>query len=352
MVSDMKFILNQLIEGKDLEKEQAEKAMEYIMSGDATPAQIGAFLVALRLKGENFAEIAAFASIMKKFCNKINPKYYTALVDTCGTGGDEIKTFNISTIAAFVVAGTGVQVAKHGNRSVTSKCGSADLLEGFGVNISAEPKVVEKCIEKGIGFMFAPVFHPAMKYAIGPRREIGLRTVFNILGPLTNPANANSQLLGVFDPNMTEKMANALNSLEINSAFVVHGEPGIDEISTVGKTKISELKNGEVKTYSIKPSDFSIPNAQLKDIEGGLLGENLKIAIKVLNGLDSKKSEIVRLNSAVGIVLGKKADTIKEGLEVAKESIDSGSAYKKLKELIKISGGDNTKINLLEDKFL
>ncbi|MHA1380540.1 MAG: anthranilate phosphoribosyltransferase [Candidatus Helarchaeota archaeon] len=351
MVSDMKFILNLLIERNDLEKELAEKAMEYIMSGSATPAQIGAFLVALRLKGENFEEIAAFAKIMKKFCKKISPKYNNILVDTCGTGGDVFKTFNISTIASFVVAGAGINVAKHGNRSVTSKCGSADLLEGFGVNINAEPDIVEKCIEKGIGFMFAPKFHPAMKYAIGPRRELGLRTVFNILGPLTNPANANSQLLGVFDPNLTEKMAHALNSLGIDSAFVVHGNPGIDEISTIGKTKISELINNEIKTYYLEPSDFSIPKAEFKDIKGGILEDNLRITYDILNGIKSKKTDIVLLNSAFGIVLGKKADRITEGLEVARVSISSGNAYKKLIELIINSGGSMEKIELLEDKF-
>ncbi|MHA1384071.1 MAG: anthranilate phosphoribosyltransferase [Candidatus Helarchaeota archaeon] len=351
MTFDMKFILNLLIDGKDLEKKQAEKAMEYIMSGNATPAQIGAFLVALRLKGENFKEVAAFASIMKKFCNNISPKYNNILIDTCGTGGDIIKTFNISTIAAFVVAGAGIQVAKHGNRSVTSKCGSADLLEGFGVNINANPNVVEKCIESGIGFMFAPIFHPAMKYAIGPRKEIGLRTVFNILGPLTNPANANSQLLGVFNPDITEKMANALNALGINSAFVVHGEPGIDEISTVGKTKVSELKNGEVRTYLLNPKDFAIPKAKLVDIEGGLIENNLRIAFEILNGSNSRKSDIVHLNSAVAIVLGEKSDSIREGLEVAKESIASGKAYRKLRELIKNSGGDLTRIESLDEKL-
>ncbi|NVM03521.1 MAG: anthranilate phosphoribosyltransferase [Candidatus Helarchaeota archaeon] len=349
MVTDMKFILNQLIDGKDLETNLAEQAMELIMSGNATQAQIGAFLVLLRQKGENFEEIAAFAKIMRQHCSRINPKYDKVLVDTCGTGGDKIKTFNISTLAAFIVAGSGIKVAKHGNRSVTSKCGSADLLEGFGVNINADPKIVEKCIENGIGFMFAPKFHPAMKYAIGPRREIGLRTVFNILGPLTNPANANSQLLGVFDPNITEKMANALKSLGTNSAYIVHGDPGLDEISTLGKTKISELNNDIVKTYFISPKDFSIPMAKPKDIQGGLLDENLEIAIKILNGESSKKTDIVLLNSAVGIVVGQKAGTINEGLEVAKESVSSGNAYKKLKELIKNSGGSLEK---MEEQFL
>ncbi len=352
MTSDMKFILNLLANGKDLETDLAEQAMELIMSGKATPAQIGAFLVLLRQKGENFSEIAAFAKIMRKFCSKINPKYDKVLVDTCGTGGDEIKTFNISTIAAFIVAGAGINIAKHGNRSVTSKCGSADLLEGFGVNINAEPKIVEKCIENGIGFMFAPIFHPAMKYAIGPRREIGLRTVFNILGPLTNPANANSQLLGVFDPNITEKMANALKTLGTDTAYIVHGEPGLDEISTLGKTKISELNNNKVNTFYISPKDFSIPKAEPKDIQGGLLDENLKIAIKILSGDSSKKTDIVLLNSAAGIVVGQKAKTINEGLDVAKESISSGNAYKKLKELIKNSGGSLEKIEKMEEQFL
>lgn len=352
MAIDMKFILNLLINCQDLENNLAEQAMEIIMSGNATPAQIGAFLVALRLKGENFEEIAAFAKVMKKFCNLINPKYEKILVDTCGTGGDDFKTFNISTIAAIVIAGTDIHIAKHGNRAVTGTCGSADLLEGFGVNIDAEPKIVEKCIEKGIGFMFAPKFHPSMKYAIGPRREIGLRTVFNILGPLTNPANANSQLLGVFDANLTEKMANALKSLGINSAFIVHGEPGIDEISTIGKTKISELKNDEIKTYFIKPEDFSIPKAKYEDIKGGMLEDNLKIAFDILNGKKSRKTDIVLLNSAFGIVLGEKVEIINEGLEIAAESISNGKAYSKLKELINNSGGSLEKIELMEEQYL
>ncbi|MEM3162435.1 MAG: anthranilate phosphoribosyltransferase, partial [Candidatus Bathyarchaeia archaeon] len=232
--------IENLVNREGLSYREASESMKEIMSGEATPSQIAAFLTALRMKGETVEEIMAFASVMRSFCHKINPRVSGRLVDTCGTGGDRIKTFNVSTAAAFVVAGAGVPVAKHGNRSVTSKSGSADVLEHLGLNLNVPHETVEKAIEKiGVGFMFAPMFHPAMKHAAGTRREIGIRTVFNILGPLTNPAMANAQVIGVYDAGLVDKMAHVLRGLGLQEAMVVHGLDGLDEISTVGETLIA-----------------------------------------------------------------------------------------------------------------
>jgi anthranilate phosphoribosyltransferase len=243
-----------LVDHKNLSFELAQQSMREIMAGEATPSQIGAFLTSLRMKGETVDEITAFAGIMRENAVHINPQVDGRTVDTCGTGGDLLKTFNVSTTAAFVAAGGGVSIAKHGNRSVTSKCGSADVLEAVGVNLNATPSVVQKCIEDvGIGFMFAPAFHPAMKNAIIPRREIGVRTVFNILGPLTNPANATAQVLGVYDSDLVDPLAKVLHRLGIEEALVVHGVGGLDEISTIGKTKLAWLKDGEITSKEITP---------------------------------------------------------------------------------------------------
>ncbi len=245
-----------IVDGKDLSKEEGEKIMNEIMEGNATSAQIAAFLTALRIKGESVDEITSLASVMRKFCYQIQPKVNDTLVDTCGTGGDKIKTFNISTAAALVAAGAGIPIAKHGNRSVTSRCGSADVLEALGFDLKMNPKMVEKSIEEiGIGFMFAPTFHPAMKYAIEPRREIRIRTIFNLLGPLTNPASAKAQLLGVYSDHLTEPLAHVLNNLGLEQAIVVHGLNGLDEISTIGQTKITNLKQGEIITSYLDPND-------------------------------------------------------------------------------------------------
>ncbi|MBI5253120.1 MAG: anthranilate phosphoribosyltransferase [Euryarchaeota archaeon] len=335
----MKEFIGKLVEGKDLTVSEAEEAMKLIMSGAATQAQIGAFLTALRMKGETVAEITACAKIMRSFASKINPKVNGTLVDTCGTGGDKIKTFNISTIAAFVVAGAGIYVAKHGNRSVTSKAGSADVLEALGVKIDLPPKQVERCIEStGIGFMFAPVFHPAMKHAIGPRKEIGIRTVFNILGPLTNPASANAQLLGVYDAALTERIAKVLKLLGSKRVLVVHGLGGLDELSTFGETKISELEEGRVITYRVKPEDFGIKRAQVNELLGGDLEFNKNVVLDVLkNGEKGARRDIVALNAAAGIYAGGRTHSIKEAMGVANEYIDSGAAYKKLQALVRES---------------
>lgn len=343
-----------LVDGINLSSQESKAAMQEIMTGNATGAQIAAFLTALRLKGETVEELTAFAQVMRENCCRIQPNVSGRLIDTCGTGGDKIKTFNISTAAAFVVAGAGVAIAKHGNRSVTSKSGSADVLERLGVNLNMEPASVQTAIEQvGIGFMFAPSFHPAMKYAVAPRKEIGIRTVFNLLGPLTNPACANAQLLGVYNSKLTVPLANALSSLGCEEAMVVHGVDGIDEISTVGKTVISHLKENQVITTEISPKDFGVKQASIEALSGGTPEENALVLFKILSGKnanDDPKTEVVLVNSAAGIIVGKKADTFSSGMEAARESIRSGSAYKKLKMLIKVSGGDLTKLEELENK--
>lgn len=337
----MNRFISKLVEGKDLNSGEAEEAMKLIMSGSATDAQIGGFLTALRMKGETVDEISACAGVMRTFAQRIDPKVDGTLVDTCGTGGDKIKTFNISTISAFVIAGAGIPIAKHGNRSVTSKAGSADLLEALGMKMDMAPKDVEKAIEDiGIGFMFAPTFHRAMKYAIGPRKEIGIRTVFNILGPLTNPANAQAQILGVYDADLTEKMASVLGNLGTERALVVHGIGGLDEISTFGETKVSELKNGVVDTYKLKPEDFEIERVTPEELSGGDAKQNADIAVRLLKDKESgARRDIVLLNSAAGIYVGGMADSIADGISAAEESIDSGAAYDKLTGLVDISRG-------------
>ena len=325
--------LKKVIEFKDLDKEEAEAVMKEIMSGNAKPTQIAAILTALRMKGETIEEITAFAKIMREFSLKINPDV-PKLLDTCGTGGDNLNTFNISTATAFVVS-VYVPVAKHGNKAVSSKSGSADVLEALGVNLNVPIERVKESIEKiGIGFLFAPNFHPAMKYATPVRRELGIRTVFNVLGPLTNPANANYQLMGVYDETLTEKLANVLKNLGLKGALVVHGS-GMDEITTIGKTKISELRNGEVKSYYIEPEDFGIKRAKLEDIKGGDAEENAKIIRNIFEGDEvGAKRDIVVLNAAYALYIAEEAKDVEEGIKLAEKSIDSGMALKKLEDLI------------------
>ncbi|HDY73734.1 MAG TPA: anthranilate phosphoribosyltransferase [Euryarchaeota archaeon] len=328
----MKEVIAKLVEGRNLTRDEAHSAMKTIMSGDASPAQIGSFLTALRIKGETIEEISEFARVMRDFASTINPTVDGTLLDTCGTGGDKLSTFNISTVSAFVVAGAGISIAKHGNRSVTSKCGSADLLEALGVKIDIPPREVERVIEKiGIGFMFAPLFHGAMKHAIGPRRELGIRTVFNILGPLTNPANADAQVLGVFERGLTEKMASVLADLGVKHALVVHGIDGLDEISTVGETQISELRNGRVETYTVAPEDYGFERVDVEVLSGGDAAFNAGLAKGILTGEEEgARLDIVLLNAGAAIYAGGKADSIKEGIEIARKSISSGRAYEKL----------------------
>ncbi len=340
----MKEYISKVVEGENLTREEAESAMKTIMSGEATQAQIGAFLTALRMKGESIDEVTAFAKVMREFASSIHPKVTATLVDTCGTGGDKMKTINISTLAAFVVAGAGVPIAKHGNRSVTSKSGSADVLEALGMKLDMTPEDVEKSIEViGIGFMFAPTFHKAMKHAIGPRKEVGIRTVFNILGPLTNPADAKAQVVGVYDQSLTEKIANVLKNLGAEKCMVVHGLEGMDELSTVSRTQVSEVKDSEVITYMLKPEDLGLKRASTTDLVGLDAAYNANIAMELLRDkAKGPKRDIVTLNAAAGIYVGGLANSLDEGIEIANVSIDSGKAFEKLEALIERSGGSLT----------
>lgn len=329
----IKETIAKLVKGEDLSKNEIELAMEEIMTGQALPAQIAAFLTAMRIKGETIDEIVGAAEIMRRHATKIRTRQAVVL-DTCGTGGDERHTFNVSTIAAFVVAGAGVVVAKHGNRSVSSRCGSADLLKALGVNIEAEDHIVSKCLDEvGIGFLFAPALHKAMQYAIGPRKEIGIRTIFNLLGPLTNPAGATHQLLGVYDLKLTKPIAEALGRLGSKHALVVHGKDGLDEVTTTDRTQISELKNGRIRTYEISPRDLGIKKAKPEDLEGGDPGENAKVAMDILSGEKGPKYDIVILNAGCAIYAADRTDTIKEGIQSAEESLESGAALGKLQLL-------------------
>ena len=331
----IKDYISKVVEGYNLSFNEAKDLMNEITSGNATNAQIAAILVGLRMKGETIDEIAGLASVMKEKSNRINPKVKGKLVDTCGTGGAKLKTFNISTIAAFVAAGIGIPIAKHGNRSFTSVCGGADVLEALGTNINLKPEQVEKVIEKvGIGFLFAPAFHPSMKYASEPRKEMGIRTVFNILGPLTNPANAKAQLLGVFSEELVPKMAGALQRLGTEKALVVHGVDGLDEISTLGKTIVAEIDNDKIKNYELHPKDFGFKTSKPEDIAGAPPEKSAEIVRNILQGQKGPMRDIVLLNAGAAIYVGGKAKSIKEGIELAKESIDSGKAYKKLNEFI------------------
>lgn len=329
----IKEAISKVVDGENLTEEEAIATMNEIMSGEATPAQIASFITALRLKGETIEEITGCARVMREKATRISTNH-PLVVDTCGTGGDGAHTFNISTTAAFVVAGAGVPVAKHGNRSVSSSCGSADVLKALGVNIEVEPDVVSNCInEIGIGFLFAPLLHGAMKYAIGPRREIGIRTIFNILGPLTNPASAQAQVLGVYDGSLTEPLAQVLNNLGSTRVFVVHGEDGLDEITTTTNTRISELADGVVRNYTLNPTEFGIPYAKAEDLAGGTPEDNAAIMLNVLQGEPGPRRNIVLLNSAAGIVAGGKANNIDEGIRIAAAVIDSGKALEKLEAL-------------------
>lgn len=334
----IKDAISKIIQKQDLTETEMIQAMDEIMSGGASPAQIGAFITALRMKGETIAEITGAAKVMRKKAAKVHVKSGSVVVDTCGTGGDQAHTFNISTTSAFVVAATGLTVAKHGNRSVSSKCGSADLLMTLGVNIQAEIQRVEECInEIGIGFLFAPMMHSAMKHAIGPRREIGIRTIFNVLGPLTNPAGATSQLIGVYSETLTDPLASVLGNLGTKHAFVVHGSDGLDEITLTGDTYVSELKNGHVSSFELDPKDYGLEYCKKEDLLGGDSNENAAIATKILKGEKGPKRDVVVLNAAVAITAGDKTDNIADGIKAAEEAIDSGAAYEKLEKLIELT---------------
>lgn len=329
--------IKDLIAGADLGRARTRAAMDQIMSGQATDAQIGAFLVALRIKGETVDEIAGCAEVMRE---KATPIATTRpdLIDTCGTGGDDSGTFNISTAVAFVACGAGLAVAKHGNRSISSHCGSADVLAVLGVNVEASPEKVGECIDEvGIGFLFAVALHGAMKHAIGPRRELATRTVFNVLGPLTNPAGAKRQLLGVYDGALTEALAGVLGQLGSERALVVHGSDGLDEITLTGPTQVSELRDGRVSTRQIDPRDFGLQLAPAEALQGGDAAYNARILREVLDGREGPRRDVVLLNAAAAIAVGGRAEDTTAGLELARASIDSGRARQALDRLVEVS---------------
>ncbi len=329
--------IQQLIAGQDLDRGTATAVMDQIMSGGATDAQIGGFLVALRCKGETEGELTGFTEVMRAKATRISGGR-PPLLDTCGTGGDASGTFNISTTAAFVAAGAGCTVAKHGNRAISSKCGSADVLAELGVNIEAGPARVGTCLdEAGIGFLFAQALHGAMKHAIGPRRELGTRTVFNILGPLTNPAGATRHLMGVFAPELTELQARVLAALGSERAFVVHGLDGLDEITLTGPSQVSELADGEVRTYQIEPGDFGIDRAGAAALDGGDPAENAAILRQVLDGGAGPRTDVVLLNAAAALAAAGVAADLAGGVQVARESIASGRARQALDRLVEVS---------------
>ncbi len=332
----IKEAIDTLVSGNSLTMEQAAGVMNEIMNGEATPAQFGSFVTALRLKGETVHEIAGMARAMRE--RAIPVATSGPMVDTCGTGGDASETFNISTTAAFVVAGAELKVAKHGNRGMSSGCGSADVLDALGVKIDLGAKEVERCLEEvGIGFMFAPVVHPAMMYASPPRREIGIRTVFNILGPLTNPAGAEAQLLGVADGELTMKMAEVLSLLGCHHALVVHGEDGLDEITLGGQTTVCELKEDEITRYLIDPEEFGFRRVNMASLRGGPPQESAAIIRRVLSGETGPHRDIVLLNAAAALVAGDRAENLEQGIKITAQSIDSGNASEKLENLIALS---------------
>jgi len=333
----IKEAIARVVKMENLNESEMMEVMDEVMGGAATPAQIAAFITALRIKGETVDEVTGAARIMRQKATRIDARS-SVIVDTCGTGGDSSNTFNISTTAAFVVAAVGLTVAKHGNRAVSSGCGSADVLEALGVNIDAAPEIVEECVQQlGIGFLFAPKLHGAMKYAIGPRREIGIRTIFNMLGPLTNPAGATCQLIGVYEPRLTEMFAGVLKNLGTKHAFIVHGSDGLDEATITGETRVSELKNGLISTYNIIPGDFFNESYSGESLRGGDATVNARITTDVLAGKDGACRQIVLLNAALAIMAGEKAGSLREGIALAAEAIDSGAAWKKVQALIELS---------------
>jgi anthranilate phosphoribosyltransferase len=325
---------------QNLTQEESEAAMEEIMAGKATGAQIGCYLTALKMKGETVEEITGAAKVMRSKALQVNLGCNREpLLDTCGTGGDGAGTFNISTAVAFILAGAGVRVAKHGNRSVSSSCGSADVLKELGANLEQTPEVVGRCIEEtGFGFLFAPMFHVAMKYAAGPRQEMGIRTLFNVLGPLTNPAGASCQLLGVYDGELTEPIARALRGLGIKSAMVVHGLDGLDEISLSSPTKISRLNEDAVTTTYFNPEEVGIQKRNLEDIKGGTAKQNAVHLLNVLDGKPGPRRDIALINAAAALVVAHRAEDMAEGVTLAAQSLDSGAARRKLDEYLNFRG--------------
>ena len=330
--------LARLARGEHLSEKEMIAATTAIMEGQASPAQIGGFLTALRLKGETVEEITGAARVMREKAVKLNFKAPT-VIDTCGTGGDGAQTFNISTTVAFIVAAAGIPVAKHGNRAVSSRCGSADVLEALGIKADLPPEKVEVCLrEAGIGFLFAPRFHQAMKHAAGPRQELGFRTIFNLLGPLTNPAAANCQLVGVFLPHLTEVVAQVLDRLGVERAVVVHGN-GLDELALEGENKVSILKQGRITTFSFQAADLDLPPAPQAALAGGGPTENARITLELLSGrADGPRLAVVLLNAAAAFLAAGVADSLKEGIALARQLIREGKAYAKLEQFRQVAG--------------
>lgn len=325
-----------LVAGRSLTREEAAAVMQEMMSGEATPAQMGAFLTALRIKGEDAEEIAGMAQVMREKALRV--QVADPLVDVVGTGGDGQGTFNISTAAALVVAGAGLRVAKHGNRAMSSACGSADVLEACGVKIDLSPEGVQRCIEEvGIGFMFAPRFHPSMRHAVGPRREIGIRTVFNILGPLTNPAGAQHLLVGVAQAGLAEKMAQVLLRLGTQHALVVHGDDGFDELTLGAPTQVWEVMGGTLRHYTVSPEELELPRVTVQEVKGGTPKENAAAMEEVLRGKGGPVRHVVALNAAAALMAGDLASDLRQGLATALAVLDEGVAYRKLQRWAKLS---------------
>ena len=326
-----------VIEKTDLSELEMTGVMDEIMSGNASPAQIGSFLTALRMKGETVEEITGAAKVMRDKATRVQAsRADEILVDTCGTGGDSSGTFNVSTTAAFVVAGAGLKVAKHGNRSVSSHCGSADVLEALGVDLNLGAEDIAHCVMRiGIGFMFAPVLHGAMKHAIGPRREIAIRTLFNVLGPLTNPAGANIQVMGVFAPDLTETLAQVLGNLGTRRALVVCGEGNMDEITVTGETRISEWRDGKVQTYTIRPEDFGIQRSAIADIKGETAAAAAAAHLRrILTGEAGPCLDMVLMNSGAALMAAGRSGSLEAGIDLAREVVNSGAALRKVDELV------------------
>ena len=336
--------IKKAVDRHNLSAEEAESVLDQIMTGQCTDAQIASLLTALRMKGETVSELTGFARVMRRKAAAVRPHLEIggtereALIDTCGTGGDVSGSFNISTATAFVVAGCGVRVAKHGNRSVSSQCGSADVVEALGVKIELGPERIAACIDEvGIGFLHAPLLHEAMKYVAPARRQMGIRTVFNMLGPLTNPAAANAQVIGVYAAHLTEVLAEVLRALGSSRALVVHGSDGLDEITISAESKVTELKDGELTTYTVKPEDFGISRATLEEVRGGDARQNSRIILEVLEGSEGPRRDVVLLNAAAALVASSRASDFHEGVRLAADSIDTGRAMTKLERLIEFT---------------
>lgn len=344
--------IKKLAESKSLDYNEMVQCMHEILSGNANDASIASFLLALKMKGESVEELKAMLDVMNEFSIKIKPSVNGRLIDTCGTGGDKIKTFNISTAAAFVASAAGVNVAKHGNRSVSGLCGSADVLEYFGYDLNTEPDRAKECIEKlGIGFMFAPKFHPTMKNVANARKELGVRTTFNILGPLSNPARVNAQVVGVYDLNLIDKVAQLLKNVGMQESMVFHAKDGLDELSNTCINHIAWLRNGRISEFDLDPKSFKISSADPADLSVMSKDESAMQMFKVLNGsADEKRLGVVLLNAAAALIVGNRADSFEDAIELARKTVESGNAYKKLKALIK-SCGNISKLEGLEQKW-